>query len=796
MFHCTLKNKLCQTRKSLTKDQLSLLKKMKQEYGYNDEKLNQFKLMIYNWNINNVIEYYNNDSFCCHYCIGKRYKYGCAKRQNQCPFAHSKTMNLYNLIFGNSNVQPDYQMAKLLCLYLMSKKVYNDNNSKLFVYYGELLRRTGTRMQDYLKCEQYFLKSLSIDNNNGYAHNNYAVLLENKLHNFDKAEYHYKKALEIDPNSAIKNYNFALFLNRQSKYKESLIYINKACELQPNASEKHELKGEILYNLNKYEESIDETIHALKLNENDGYMTNNGSVHDAKQLIEESIKNYMIEKLNIQYYFNFKEFEGCTLIEWLYDNQLLSIKSKIFSNEISMKILLECKQEDLDALVKEMKLKTTTKIKFRKSFETLQQQKQEDKNAESTEETMNLISAHKQSDESKIDNVSVYSYSTSDVSSISEPFVINGALIVFLGIGDYQDKLQNLEGVSKDYQNILNIFVETWGYTAFYKTNKNITIYSNEIETVKLNDNYKLHWTIDEIEKFVEEARMYVVFNKHNGLIFVISSHGDTGKIIYDSEMEEYALYDVFNMFQPQSGQLLETYKETSQVSKRLFEIPKIFFIDSCRGSSFVKIENIKPDEKDDEQVAAKSNVNNNNSGNSNSINDPIKKSENEKISFKVVSKKKAEVLSSNYSNFCKIWANVDGYAVADGSINGGLFLRNVSKLFQHKKWILNHNLTDIIFKIRDYTKREATLIGLLNFTQLVENEGTMERPVRFDVFKENGQQHKLQEVNTNDTKNRKFKCDNCASIKSNSHFHCYECKYSLCQSCCHLKICAKKQQK
>ena len=35
-----------------------MFKKMKEEYGYNDEILNQFKLMIYNWNINNATKYY------------------------------------------------------------------------------------------------------------------------------------------------------------------------------------------------------------------------------------------------------------------------------------------------------------------------------------------------------------------------------------------------------------------------------------------------------------------------------------------------------------------------------------------------------------------------------------------------------------------------------------------------------------------------------------------------------------------------------------------------------------------
>ena len=922
---------------------------MKQEFGYNDEKLNQFKLMIYDWNINNAIEHYENDSFCYNYCISARWKYGCRKQENECPFEHLQAMNLTNLIVGGSqHVQQDYKTAKLLCLYLMDKKVCN-NNSELFMHYGDILYKEGTKMQDYLKCEQYYLKSLNIDNNNETSHASYAFLLENKLNNFDKAEYHYKKSFEIDPNNANGNWNFARFLkDKQKKYSQSLIYINKACELRPNKSLFRKLKGQVLYELNKFEESIDETIHALKLNENDGYMNKRDNVNRAKNLIEKAIEKFITQELKTKYYFKMQSFTGYELIEWLYDNQLLSIKREIFTNEISMEMLSKCDDKDLDELLKEMKLKTTTKIKFQEAVNHLRQQqqaKQEQKDQnEPNESTRNdeqlLIQQQEETFESKMDTMSVYS----GVSAVPMPYVINAALIVFLGIGDYNDALQNLPGVFRDYQNILNTFVETWKYTVFYKTDKNFSIYTNNINIIKSNNNYKLHWTIDEIEKFVEEARMYVTFNKHNGLIFVISSHGDTGKVIYDSNMDEYELPAIFNMFQPQWGELLETYNEPPEISKRLFQIPKIFCIDSCRGSTCAKIVNVNSDQNDDNEQKSKKSQQDEDDNDKEKLASKSKTTkERERFASKSVSKEMAKVLSTNYSNFCKIWANVEGYSVADGSLNGGLFLRNVTKLFQDKKWILNHSLNDIILKIRDYTKREATLIGVLNFTQLVENEATMERPVRFDVFEENviyktgqefldkveaigneteeeeddgldrvritnlsstdkiavfveneqnnedrkillqsliddnnsndklftskgyqlispatksgiesvkfiktwdytfvtvinitekelicdrkryfedylyfdddalvpllqykpkcdnknGKKHTLKEILISsidvDNENEKFECDKCQSIKSNVYFHCYKCKYSLCQNCCHRKICSRK---
>ena len=42
------------------------------------------------------------------------------------------------------------------------------------------------------------------------------------------------------------------------------------------------------------------------------------------------------------------------------------------------------------------------------------------------------------------------------------------------------------------------------------------------------------------------------------------------------------------------------------------------------------------------------------------------------------------------------------------------------------------HKWTDIIFKIREYTKQEATLFDIYNVTQMVENESTLERQIVF----------------------------------------------------------------
>ena len=247
--------------------------------GFKNETMNLFKLKLYNWNLNDAALYYQNDKFCLDYSINKNYKYGC--RQKQCLYKHS--INLPQLISGNS--QPDYKQGELLCLYLMYNNVFNDNNPELFNMYAVILCETGKSQQDYLNSEKYFLKSLAIDNNNPNTHNDYGILLHNKLQNYDKAEYHYNQSLIIDPNDAMGHCNFALFLiNERHKYELALSHSEKKCELAPNLSVAYCVKAKSLYKLNRFDLSLKEYQICLKLNEKDPKL-GRSNIKDIKEQI-------------------------------------------------------------------------------------------------------------------------------------------------------------------------------------------------------------------------------------------------------------------------------------------------------------------------------------------------------------------------------------------------------------------------------------------------------------------------------------------------------------------------------
>ena len=277
-YHHFARSQAC---KSLSKEQQSKLFKMKNEMGFQDETMNLFKLKLYNWNVNDALLYYQYDTFCLDYCIRKNKKYGCEKKQ--CQYQHS--INLDDLVYGKSQQQQqDYKQGELLCLYLIYKNIYN-NNPQLFNAYAVILMRTGKSQQDFLKSEKYYLKALEIDNNYSHAHNNYAILLKDKLNNYDKAEYHYTQSLKINPNNASNHANFAYFLIFQKKkYHLGLSHSEKACNLQPNLSWAHFVKAQSLHFLDKFDLSLKEYQKCLELNEKDKILSSREIKYVQKQI--------------------------------------------------------------------------------------------------------------------------------------------------------------------------------------------------------------------------------------------------------------------------------------------------------------------------------------------------------------------------------------------------------------------------------------------------------------------------------------------------------------------------------
>ena len=67
-----------------------------------------------------------------------------------------------------------------------------------------------------------------------------------------------------------------------------------------------------------------------------------------------------------------------------------------------------------------------------------------------------------------------------------------------------------------------------------------------------------MRWDADKIDEFLEDVRMHIVKNKHYGLIFAISSHGDGEKMMYDSGGKKYEPDCLFSMYEPSPSEIIE----------------------------------------------------------------------------------------------------------------------------------------------------------------------------------------------------------------------------------------------
>ena len=68
----------------------------------------------------------------------------------------------------------------------------------------------------------------------------------------------------------------------------------------------------------------------------------------------------------------------------------------------------------------------------------------------------------------------------------------------------------------------------------------------------------------------------------------------------------------------------------------------------------------------------------------------------------------KTDDLYHEEENFCYIFANPDGYAVADGGERGGYLIRSVNRIFRNEQIVLINNFNDIVDSIRKDTKMLA----------------------------------------------------------------------------------------
>ena len=201
----------------------------------------------------------------------------------------------------------------------------------------------------------------------------------------------------------------------------------------------------------------------------------------------------------------------------------------------------------------------------------------------------------------------------------TESYQISKSLVAILGIGDY-DGMANLDGIIKDYKNIIHTFYEKFNYSIIFKDSQNKLHYCNRSQNKKLKTKqFKIRWSEDEIDDFIQNIVETVTNenNNHDSMIFFISSHGESNGVILDSDCEEVQLLRIF-------------YPFFGQQCPELIDKPKLFIVDACRGSMRSKVftttktkSKIKANTTVDKTISINSNSDetkddNSNSGNTN----------------------------------------------------------------------------------------------------------------------------------------------------------------------------------
>ena len=346
-------------------------------------------------------------------------------------------------------------------------------------------------------------------------------------------------------------------------------------------------------------------------------------------------------------------------------------------------------------------------------------------------------------------------------------------LIVILGIGDYHDKSQNLLGIRTDYKRCIKVFNGVYNYSVFYQDYKNKNVYKREkidLETGKIGRRVKIEWKEAEILKFFGDARDVVAKYNHDGLIIIISSHGESGGVIRDSDSEEVSLMEIYWTF-------------TRDECPYLKDKPKIIFVDACRGGMLCKTESTKKNgntntgydnttetqtsaiktksfnsssaasahvtdhHKSYANIAATEPPNADSTAKTNVVSEPdenttVAGGNETKSSTNETSKNKIEKNSfenkfkktkayHKQGNFRFIYGSIDGYAVVEGGTKGGYLIQALCSVFSKVETVVKSNLDGIVYQINEQaTERSGTSI----FVPHIEDLSRMDGPVTFRI--------------------------------------------------------------
>ena len=329
------------------------------------------------------------------------------------------------------------------------------------------------------------------------------------------------------------------------------------------------------------------------------------------------------------------------------------------------------------------------------------------------------------------------------------PYVLLNPLIVMLGVSNYDATfLPSLKGVYNDYCCVQNVFNCIRGHSIVYLNENDELIYVNKIIDTKVNNSsnkFKLKWTVDDIDMFNVEIKEKIVngSNEHNhdGLIYIISAHGNRDEYIYDSNGEQYNLSSIYKEYDNEN-------------CKPLRDKPKLFIIDNDRivqrkhrASLTQSVPTLKLFEPSDGDDNVLSNVDNNNDNDTNNNSKDNPANMNSLMPLKLVANKTFTKEEHLRKIFCKKDSKIN---VVNGgkNINGGYLIQSMAKAFSNDKLFYNETFCEILREMRIIA---AQLMGIPNQSALIAIHDKNSLPFKLifknsDEIKENIDDEKEQQ--------------------------------------------------
>ena len=270
--------------------------------GYNDKILNDFKLKIYNFDIDLVKKYYHSDRFCHNMCI---FGY-CLKMNDGCSYIHclstDKMVNCKNYISINQVKKAILFTNYIVYIYkyvsiLKDKETdhYKHIISSVNERFGDIYRVIAQNTNDFIKAEQFYDRAAPLCNKWCDLALKHAKLLDCGLHDWTKAESLFKSLLNAKntgEQNGYRYYRYGKALVGNGFDDRAIQQFKKAIERKPDNAAYYEQYAMCLFRKGKsyYDEGLQLFKYVLTITDSkgkDSYGYPNSIRNNAIQKIDE-----------------------------------------------------------------------------------------------------------------------------------------------------------------------------------------------------------------------------------------------------------------------------------------------------------------------------------------------------------------------------------------------------------------------------------------------------------------------------------------------------------------------------